>query len=549
MNRLQIERVRDRLQSFDFKRLFIEELGWANAKSGKPISISALGKEWQATAAAELSGVVVFLVTGLPERSVRVAIQKHLSQLAHENLVIFVDNPAAPTQSLWLWIKREDSKRYPREHLYVRGQPGDLFISKISGIVVDINELDEHGHFPLAQLVERMRAALDVEYVTKKFFRDYDEQRLAFIELVAGIPDERDRRRYASVLMNRLMFVWFLRRKHFLDGGNANYLADKLIESRARGKDRYYSEFLQALFFEGFAKPPEQRSDSAKKLIGDIRYLNGGLFIAHRIERELSDAIHIPDKAFANLFQVFTAYSWNLNDTPGGLDNEINPDVLGYIFEKYINDKSFGAYYTRPEITEYLCERTIHRLILARINTANPFDLPLASARKFQSVPELLMHLDASLCRELLDQVLPDLKLLDPACGSGAFLVAAMKTLINIYSDVIGRVKFLNDKALTEPIRRWEAEHKSLAYFIKRTIITDNLFGVDIMEEATEIAKLRLFLALVASAQTVDQLEPLPNIDFNIVAGNSLVGLKAASKRTSLSPSWPIACTSPCGRD
>ncbi len=72
---------------------------------------------------------------------------------------------------------------------------------------------------------------------------------------------------------------------------------------------------------------------------------------------------------------------------------------------------------------------------------------------------------------------------------------------------------------------QWETEHKSLAYFIKRTIITDNLFGVDLMEEATEIARLRLFLALVASAQTVDQLEPLPNIDFNILAGNSLIGL------------------------
>ncbi len=100
-----------------------------------------------------------------------------------------------------------------------------------------------------------------------------------------------------------------------------------------------------------------------------------------------------------------------------------------------------------------------------------------------------------------------------------------MKTLINIYSAVIGRIKFLNDRGLSEQLKGWETEHKSLAYFIKRSIITDNLFGVDIMEEATEIARLRLFLALVASAQTVDQLEPLPNIDFNILAGNSLIGL------------------------
>lgn len=523
MDKLQIERVRDCLQSFDFKRLFIEELGWSRAKTAKAIPVTVAERTWQAMPLAELSGVVAFVVEGVPERDVRLAIQKSLAQQAHENLVVFVD--AEKTRSVWLWVKREGSKRFPREHLYVKGQPGDLFISKISGIVVDINELDEHGHFPLAQLVDRMKSALDVERVTKKFFREYDAQRLAFVDLIEGIPDPRERRWYASVLMNRLMFVWFLQRKHFLDSGNASYLTDKLAASQTHSKDLFYSSFLQALFFEGFAKPPEQRSSEAKQLIGNIRYLNGGLFIPHSLERKYGTAIRVPDAAFDSLFALFAAYSWNLNDTPGGLDDEINPDVLGYIFEKYINQKAFGAYYTRPEITDYLCERTIHRLILARINTENPFDLPIVSARKFHSIADLLLNLDAALCRELLNDVLPNLKLLDPACGSGAFLVAAMKTLINIYAAIIGRIKFLNDKALAAQVKQWEAEHKSLAYFIKRRIITDNLFGVDIMEEATEIAKLRLFLALIASAETVDQLEPLPNIDFNILPGNSLVGL------------------------
>lgn len=522
MDKLQTERVRDRLQAFDFNRLFIEELGWSHARGAKPVMLTIANQSWQARPIAELSGVVVFLLVGLPDRSTRLAIHKALSEHAHENLVIFVDHAVDPTQSLWLWVKREGSKHFPREHLYVKGQPGDLFISKISGIVVDINELDEQGRFPLAQLVERMRSALDVERVTKKFFKEYDAQRLAFVDLIQGIPDERDRRWYASVLMNRLMFVWFLQRKHFLDGGNANYLTDKLAESRHRGQDRFYTEFLQALFFEGFAK--EQPSPPARALIGQVRYLNGGLFIPHRLERDYGPAIRIPDLAFENLFGLFGSYSWNLNDTPGGLDNEINPDVLGYIFEKYINQKAFGAYYTRPEITEYLCERTIHRLILQKVNQPALPELGLP-ARRFAGLPELLMGLDATLCRELLHTILPSLTLLDPACGSGAFLVAAMKTLINIYSAVIGRIKFLNDRGLSEQLKGWETEHKSLAYFIKRSIITDNLFGVDIMEEATEIARLRLFLALVASAHTVDQLEPLPNIDFNILAGNSLIGL------------------------
>ena len=100
-----------------------------------------------------------------------------------------------------------------------------------------------------------------------------------------------------------------------------------------------------------------------------------------------------------------------------------------------------------------------------------------------------------------------------------------MKTLINIYSAVIGKIKFLADGNLSSWLKKAEQEHKSLNYFIKKRIITDNLYGVDIMGEAAEIARLRLFLALVAAADTVDQLEPLPNIDFNILAGNSLVGL------------------------
>jgi hypothetical protein len=470
MDHLHIERLRDCLQSFDFKRLFIEELGWSRPQGMKAVSIERPGHAWQASAIAELSGVVAFLVAGMPERSERIEIQRRLAELAHENLAIFVDHADRPTQSLWLWVKREGSKRFPREHLYVKGQPGDLFVSKISGIVVDLNELDERGGFPLAELVARMQAALDVERVTKRFFKEYDAQRLEFAQLIGGIPDARERRWCAAVLMNRLMFVWFLQRKHFLDGGNIDYLSDKLEASRGRGEDRFYSEFLQALFFEGFAKTPEQRSAAARGLIGEIHYLNGGLFLPHRMEQIHKQAIRIPDQAFANLFGLFARYSWRLDDTPGGRDNEINSDALGYIFEKYINQKAFGAYYTRPEITEYLCEQTIHRLILEKVNRPAAPELGLP-ARLYGSLVELLLNLDARLCRELLYKVLPKLTLLDPACGSGAFLVAAMKTLINVYSAVIGRIKFLNDPGLTQQLQAWEAEPQSLAYFMKRTII------------------------------------------------------------------------------
>lgn len=234
------------------------------------------------------------------------------------------------------------------------------------------------------------------------------------MDLINGIDDERDRRWYASVLLNRLMFIYFLQRKFFLNKGDGRYLQNKLGEIQREGRDLYYEKFLKVLFFEGFAKPEEKRDSQANKLLGKIKYLNGGLFLLHPVEERWPKLI-VPDKAFENLYALFERYSWNLNDTPGGQDNQINPDVLGYIFEKYINQKAFGAYYTRPEITEYLCERTIHRLILDGVNTPGiPHILP---PRQFDNIGDLLINLDTQLCKKLLNDILPNLCLLDPACG------------------------------------------------------------------------------------------------------------------------------------
>ena len=525
MATLDIPQTRDLLQEFDFSKLFVEELGWSQPITRNPATVALKGASFVRCEIAELSGVPVFEITvedgGIPDAKTRAAIHKEVAKIHHENLLVFVDKKRR--QSLWYWVKREGKKQYPREHLYMRGQPGDLFLSKLGSMVVDLSDFDETGTVPVVEVASRLQQALDVEKVTKKFYKEFSTQHLAFLDLIQGIEDERQRRWYASVLLNRLMFIYFLQSKYFLDNRNGDYLQQKLTESqRTLGQNKFFSVFLKALLFEGFAKPEGERSQKARQLLGNICYLNGGLFLKHPIEIA-NPHIDVPDQAFENLFDLFERYSWNLNDIPGGNDNEINPDVLGYIFEKYINQKAFGAYYTRPEITEYLCEQTIYKLVLEKVSVPDVPGLP--PSRRFDSIADLLLNLDASLCKRLLLEILPNLSLLDPACGSGAFLVAAMRTLINLYSAIIGKIDFLPDRTLSEWIRKERKKHPSIPYFIKKRIITDNLFGVDIMEEATEIAKLRLFLALVASAQNVEQLEPLPNIDFNILAGNSLIGL------------------------
>jgi schlafen family protein/Eco57I restriction-modification methylase len=520
---LDVNRTRDLLQAFEFQRLFLEELGWEKPTDSTPRTLSVAGRDCYIRPIAALGGVAVLEVIvadgEIPDAKARLDVWREVIKTFHENLLIFVDGRRS--QSIWEWFKRDGSKVYPRPHHYFLGQPGDLFLSKLSSLVVDLADLDQDKKVPVADVALRLKRALDVERVTKRFYNEFREEHERFLDLIEGIEDDRDRRWYASVLLNRLMFVYFLQRKHFLDKGDYEYLQNKLAASQARGKDRFY-DFLKLLFFEGFAKPAEERSPETRQLLGEIRYLDGGLFLRHKVELG-NPEIHIPDPAFEGILRLFSSYSWNLNDTPGGDDQEINPDVLGYIFEKYINQKAFGAYYTRPEITRYLCERTIYPLILSKVNTD---EIPgLAPKQNFEAIEDLFLKLDARLCRKLLDEILPSVSILDPACGSGAFLVAALKVLIDVYSAVVGRAKFTADAFVQSWLRKAEKEHPSLNYGIKKRIITDNLFGVDIMEEATEITKLRLYLALVASATHVEDLEPLPNIDFNILAGNSLIGL------------------------
>jgi len=523
----------------------VEDLGWEPPASRKPRSDSAKECAYSLMPIARLSGIGVFEVTSaggsIPEAKVRAAIHKQVSEHCYENLLIFTG--ADRTQSLWYWVKREGGKVRPREHLYLKGQPGDLFLSKLAAMVVDLSELDPDGNLPIVEAASRLKKALDIETVTKRFFTQFAEEHDRLLEDIDGIPDDHDRRWYASVILNRLMFIWFLQKKLFLDGGNASFLPDLLEASRQAGKNHFFSHTLRDLFFEGFAKLASKRACIGSVPLGDIPYLNGGLFLPHGIEARIKGdslfsgpfaKIVIPDSAFADVFRLFSDYSWSLDDTPGGDDREINPGVLGCIFEKYINQKEFGAYYTRPEITEYLCEQTIHQLVLDAANKhaesaalLHKHGLKKGPApRHFDTMSDLLLHADGTTCRLLLQEDLPRLSLLDPACGSGAFLVAAMKTLLGLITALIGRCEAIGEKAVLLWVEAEKKKHKApLAYWVKKKIITENLYGVDIMEEAVEIAKLRLFLALVASAEKRDQLEPLPNIEFNLMPGNSLIGL------------------------
>jgi hypothetical protein len=510
------EQVRQLLHKFNFRDIFIQALNWSIPSDRRLLTVL---DGWQCRPIAELHGVIAFEVFNdqieIPDAKMRRAIHDEVARSARENLLIFLDSDRNRTQSLWYWLKRDESKLAPRQHIYLKGQPGDLFLSKIANLFVTMDVYrDERS---VEEACRKLDSAFDIFRVTRRFYEDFRALREEIVPHIQGLPAPADRNWYASVLLNRLMFIYFLQKKGFIQG-KLDYLERQLRASSARGADRFYSEFLKTLFFEGFAKPPQQRSPQAHQLLGEIKYLNGGLFLPHPLEIH-HPHIAIPDCVFEKIFSLFGRYSWYLNDTPGEADNEINPDVLGYIFEKYINQKAFGAYYTRTEITEYLCERTVHAALLDRLN-----------ARLHTPFPEFgdaLLSRDPHLISLLLSDILPTFSILDPACGSGAFLLAAMRTLLDIYGALIGKAEVLHNAQLDAYLRRLDEERGSAPrdYHIRKRIIVENLYGVDIMPEAVEIARLRMFLGLVGIAERVDQLEPLPNIDFNIMAGNALIGL------------------------
>ena len=635
---LNLERTRKLLQSFDFKTLFIEELGWDQYKTELDVSVDS--QNFRLSAFSEKRGMVAFIChpsidDAIPKYPTRRKIERQARKSHHEHLIIYVD--ADKSKQIWQWVKREQGKPVAcREHPYYPSQPGDSLVQKIDNLAFS---LDEEEQLTIVEVGRRARRAFDVEKITKRFYDRFKTEHTKFTKFLKGIPEDKFQRWYVSVMLNRLMFIYFIQKKDFLDN-NTDYLRARLNRSKQQGKDRYYKRFLCPLFFEGFAKKEEERSSKTNKLLGRVPYLDGGLFQEHQVEKLYGKKIEIPDKAFDHLFSFFEQYQWHLDERPLRADNEINPDVLGYIFEKYINQKQMGAYYTKEDITEYISKNTIipflfdqaqkkcriafegeqavwrllkedqDRYIYDAVKKGVELELPkeiavgikdvskrtewnkpalqeyalpteiwrevVARRQRYEEVckkmskgeltsindlitynldirqfaqdaiencegPELLRAIYYTIAGRIPDKsnqkYQPGMSVLDPTCGSGAFLFAALNILEPLYEACLDRMQVFLDE-LESSGRKHRSDkfadfrkileridlHPNRRYFILKSIILNNLYGVDIMEEAIEICKLRLFLKLVAQVDSVAKIEPLPDIDFNIRAGNTLVG-------------------------
>ena len=679
--KLDAARFQQQLTDFKLPQLF-NELGW-DKPSLKPQTVTVDGEIFTLTQIAHKRGVAVFRCspdnTGkIPPRPILLKIEKEAAKIVHEHLLVFAD--AAETMLTWLWVLRAPGQpASTRTHAWHKGQSGESLRQKLEQIVWS---LEEEEAITLTDVITGLRRAFDRDRVSRSFYDCFKAQHDAFAVFVTGLHEATDQAWYASIMLNRLMFVYFIQKKGFLDG-NHNYLQNRLAQVQQQaGKNKFhgfYRQFLRRLFHEGLGAP-HPHDAALVKLIGNVPYLNGGLFDVHELE-EANPNINVPDEAFERLFAFFDAWDWHLDDRPLRSGNEINPDVLGYIFEKYINQKQMGAYYTKEDITGYISQNTVipHLLEQARARYKVAFDgeasvwnllksdpdrylypamktgvidangnlvpesalpdfvqvgMKDAKARMFErryNLGEAVFHTTTnergtlptetwreyverrSRCldirgklangevkstddlitlnldiRQFMQDVIdtctsPDLlravwraivgrvperanekfrhgiTILDPTCGSGAFLFAALNILEPLYEACLDRMDgFVEDakklpargrgaggepgrpKAQPAPLGGSEAwgqsfpdfvkvlaevdKHPSRRYYIFKNIILHNLFGVDIMPEAVEICKLRLFLKLVSQVDIGSELEPLPDIDFNIRAGNTLVG-------------------------
>ncbi|HGJ64443.1 TPA: SAM-dependent methyltransferase [bacterium] len=620
-------RLRQCVKDFNFENLFIEELGWDRHRQNLDVTID--NQTFSLSAVAEKRGMVAFICQcNIPLYAIRRKIEQQVTKSVHEHIIIFIDN--ARTTQIWQWVKREIGKpTASREHQYYHTQSGESLIQKLRPLAFS---LDEEEELNLFGVTSRVSSALDVERVTKRFYERFKTEHAKFLDFINGIPDGEIKRHYASVMINRLMFIYFIQKKGFIDN-DTNYLSTKLAQSKRLDDDRFYANFICPLFFEGFAKKEEERSPEIQKLLGKVPYLNGGIFLKHQIEELHGEQINIPDSAFEKLFSFFGQYNWHLDERPLRRDDEINPDVLGYIFEKYINQKQMGAYYTKEDITEYISKNTIIPSLFdtaqkkCKVAFTPPTDnspdmsvwrllqtepdkyiydavkkgvgLPLpeniavglddvskrtdwnktapeeyalpteiwrevvARRKRYEEIRSKLANGEINDINDLITynlnirqfaqdviencegpdllrafwQAITQITVLDPTCGSGAFLFSALNILDSLYEACIDRMEsFVSELDRSEGKHHPEKysdfrktieqieKHPNRRYFVLKSIILNNLYGVDIMDEAIEICKLRLFLKLVAQVESVDDIEPLPDIDFNIRAGNTLVG-------------------------
>jgi methylase of polypeptide subunit release factors len=400
----------------------------------------------------------------------------------------------------------------PRRYTYLLGpgQPCRTLTERIGGLRA------HGGTIGMPDLL----AAFKVEPLFKEFFREYgrDFDRVEnFIR--PSLSDKEALRLFTQRLFNRLMFLAFIERKGWLHFGNrTDYLAAlwddyRNERSKSRGTSTFYADRLRLLFFSALNNSQERdlmainRGGLLRELVGNVPYLNGGLFDPDAEDNR--PGVVVPDEAIAAILDpesgLFSRYNFTVAEsTPLEIDVAVDPEMLGKVFEELVTGRhEQGSYYTPKPIVSFMCREALVEYLADRCPAEAR---PALEAFVHEHQPAELRD------REAIEQAVNQVTVCDPACGSGAYLLGMLHELIDLRTCIFGNGYKLD---------------ATTAHEKKLQIIERNLYGVDLDAFAVNVARLRLWLSLVVDFEG-NTPPPLPNLDFKIEQGDSLAAAAPA---------------------
>ena len=405
-----------------------------------------------------------------------------------------------------------------------------LLINKNETYYTDIETLSNMfyvGEATWRDVWLKWREAFNVERATEKFFEDYQKE---FFRLRGELSQAQNipiKEAHAFVLqfLNRIMFIYFISKKRWLknDTKFMRWFWQRYLQERSKGssnKDSFYEMWLKPIFFEAFNDNKNQiydrnLPDDVKKVLLKAPYLNGSLF---REDMELDRLpIKIGDSLFKSVFGFFERYNFTIReDLPLDQEVAVDPQMIGYVYESLANvaeeiydQNDLGIFYTPRVEVDFMCRRSLVEYLAKNLPV-----IPKSRIYEFvfdEDRGEVEKYFEEEKHWDGLEESLEGLSVVDPACGSGAFLVGMLNVLAELYKIVYKHI-------YTEDIRDFN---------LKRNIINRSLYGVEVMPWAIHAAELRLWLQLIIESNLkIEDLqkEPLlPNLDFNLRVGDSLV--------------------------
>ena len=496
----------------EIRALFAEKLDFTPASgevglAGARASVSLPGS---AARVATLEGVNVVYVH-LDTRRVRKAeaaeaVRLTSNQLDGDLLMVFTNQDAS--QLHLIYPSFEGIRPTLRRMVIERDLPRRTAVQQLSNIYWRWQEM--------GSLHAALESAFDVEAVTLKFFAEYKrvfENALDNIEGFGHDDEEQEAKKvFAQTLFNRLMFVYFISRKGWLSfDGDKDYLnalwkdyANNPSPPSGENAPNFHTDRLRPLFFGGLNNDESRDATTyaaARALFGDVPFLNGGLF--DMIHEDNWKGLFVPDSVIRSMFDdLFDKFNFTvMESTPFDVEVAVDPEMLGKVFEELVTGRhDSGAYYTPRPVVSFMCREALKGYLQSRVGS-----LSEDAIRAFVDDRDT-SGVSVSDAREI-GRALDEVTVVDPACGSGAYLLGMMQELVELQTELYNVVQ----------------DSRSL-YELKLQIIERNLYGADSDQFAVNIAMLRLWLSLSIEYDDPGDPPPLPNLDFKIVRGDSLLG-------------------------